>query len=138
MKKAIDYYIANTTMMLEDVSKLFDVYPDNLSKNLRLLGYKITDRRNIPQFNEKIFDRIDTEEKAYWLGFIFADGFIQSPTVTKFKHYFGIGLAVKDISHLQKFNTFMQCKINKVRVDKYLQLGKMKTRCVWGCANTHL
>lgn len=30
--------------------------------------------RTIANFN--IFDKIDSEEKAYWLGFIYADGII--------------------------------------------------------------
>ena len=29
-------------------------------------------------FDKNIFDTIDTEEKAYWLGFIYADGNISS------------------------------------------------------------
>lgn len=34
--------------------------------NLSTLDYKL---------NYNKFDKIDTEEKAYWLGFLFADGY---------------------------------------------------------------
>jgi hypothetical protein len=46
--------------------------------------------------DETFFDIIDTEEKAYWLGFIYADGYITMP------HSFGVALAKRDIGHLQK------------------------------------
>ena len=57
------------------------------------------------------FDVIDTEEKAYWLGFIYADGYISSID----KAGFEIALKAEDSNHLHKFNRFMehkrQCKI---------------------------
>lgn len=61
---------------------------------------QITSRRYA--LNESFFSKIDSEEKAYWLGFISADGCITG-------EYLGvpsrlvIGLAIKDIQHLQKF-----------------------------------
>lgn len=50
-------------------------------------------------FNEHYFDVIDTEQKAYWLGFIAADGNIR----TKPSSVIRINLARKDIDHLRKF-----------------------------------
>ena len=52
--------------------------------------------------NSDFFEIIDTEEKAYWLGFIYADGFISSSGKHRNKRI-GISLAVKDIGHLEKF-----------------------------------
>lgn len=138
IKKAVEYYINNSTVTLEETSKLFGIYPDNLSKNIKDLGFQVTDRARIPQFDETIFDSIDTEEKAYWLGFIFADGYIQSKEVIQFKWIFRIGLAIVDTYHLEKFNSFMKCKTNKVFISKYHQNGIEKERCVWTCANKHL
>lgn len=51
------------------------------------------------KINETYFDSIDNEHKAYWLGFIYADGFIS--TVNK-RNSFGISLSIKDIDHLYK------------------------------------
>ena len=45
--------------------------------------------------DSEYFDRIDTEEKAYWLGFIYADGYIT-------KNIFGIKLQESDSEHLDK------------------------------------
>ena len=49
--------------------------------------------------NEKYFDYINTEEKAYWLGFIFADGCID-----KQRKNLIINLAIKDYEHLRRFH----------------------------------
>ena len=49
------------------------------------------------------FDEIDTEEKAYWLGFITADGWISKKEKTN-SAAVGIELQYGDIGHLRKFN----------------------------------
>lgn len=46
------------------------------------------------------FDVIDSEETAYWMGFLCADGH-----VSKNKKYISVQLSTKDQSHLQKFAT---------------------------------
>jgi intein-encoded DNA endonuclease-like protein len=46
--------------------------------------------------DETFFETIDTEEKAYWLGFMFADGNVQG-------RQFRVGLAVVDKDHLEQF-----------------------------------
>ena len=51
------------------------------------------------QIDSLFFDKIDTEEKAYWLGFLYADGYIGKDN--------SIELTVKksDSTHLTKFKT---------------------------------
>ena len=49
------------------------------------------------------FDEIDTEEKAYWLGFLTADGWINKNDKTN-AGVTGIELQYGDINHLKKFN----------------------------------
>ena len=49
------------------------------------------------------FKTIDTQEKAYWLGFIFADGWTFLSKETE-AGYLGIELQAGDIGHLKKFN----------------------------------
>lgn len=51
-------------------------------------------------FDEKYFFNINTEEKAYWFGFIMADGCIYSNKKSK---RLQINLAYKDKEHLLKF-----------------------------------
>lgn len=51
--------------------------------------------------NEDYFETIDSEDKAYWLGFIYADGFITKRKPGFGQNILGITLAEKD--HLEKF-----------------------------------
>ena len=53
--------------------------------------------------NYHYFDEIDTEEKAYWLGFLTADGWISKSSKTG-SCVTGIELQYGDIGHLKKFN----------------------------------
>lgn len=53
--------------------------------------------------NENIFETIDTKEKAYWLGFIYADG-----NISKKGNRVGFCLASKDSEILYKFSKFIQ------------------------------
>lgn len=53
-------------------------------------------------FNDSIFETIDTEEKAYWLGFMFADG-----SVSLDRDDVSIKLKNNDVAHVQKFCDFV-------------------------------
>ena len=56
----------------------------------------------------RIFETIDTEEKAYWLGFLYADGSVGSTD-----NRIELGLAEKDLRHIEKFRDFIGIK-NKI------------------------
>lgn len=62
--------------------------------------------KNKNKGNINLFERIDSEESAYWLGFIYADGYILTNKSDKGTNYeLGIELCIDDISHLNKFNS---------------------------------
>ena len=50
------------------------------------------------KINQEYFHCINTEEKAYWLGFLYADG-----CVSKDKKYIYLDLHISDINHIKKF-----------------------------------
>lgn len=55
------------------------------------------------KLQEDYFDTIDTEEKAYWLGFIVADGCVgKSSHLYKQPNRLSFNLSVKDIEQLEK------------------------------------
>lgn len=54
-------------------------------------------------YNHDYFENIDTPEKAYWLGFIYADGNVREDTV-RHGYAVSIGLQKSDYKHLKKFN----------------------------------
>lgn len=53
-------------------------------------------------FNLDFFSRIDTEEKAYWLGFLYADGYVN------YNGLINISLQERDKGHLEKFKKSIQ------------------------------
>ena len=59
------------------------------------MGASLIDKRGMWDLNEHFFDVIDTEEKAYWLGFIFADGYVAKDRPT-----FAMNLQYSDINHM--------------------------------------
>ena len=50
------------------------------------------------------FSSIETEEDAYWLGFLYADGYV---CISNRAYWFGCDLQCSDSEHLEKLNKFM-------------------------------
>lgn len=114
MKKAANRYIEciKRQPSLTKIASEYHVNRGNLSKYLKNLGYDIINHQNKLKFDNTIFDVIDTEEKAYWLGFIFADGYVSN------KNDFELSLSIVDIKHLQKFNKFIN-HTKEIKNDNY-------------------
>lgn len=72
-----------------------------VQNKMRILGLQKPDKY---YYNKHFFDVIDTEEKAYWLGFFYADGYVCR---TRTNAEVAIELQVSDISHLKKLNKSM-------------------------------
>ena len=99
-----------------EIGKIMNTSGITISKHLQKMGVKIKDlhkSRQIYSFNENYFKTIDDEHKAYWLGFIAADGCVLEPTyqiskrtgkiIRKEQGALQIGLQEKDKAHLEKF-----------------------------------
>jgi hypothetical protein len=71
-------------------------------------------------FDIDYFNKIDSEEKAYWLGFIYADGWIQFDE-EKRRYDFGLSLAIKDYDHLIKFAKAINFKGKIVKIQQTLK-----------------
>lgn len=121
-----------TGISLTEMGKREKVDRRTLAKHFKELGIEIINKQNRSKFNEHIFDTIDSEEKAYWLGFIFADGYISSSPLrenVKSIYQFELSLGLKDLKHLEKFKKFMEYE-KELIVDSY--------RCRFVLANKHL
>lgn len=89
--------------------------------------------------NEHFFDDIDTEEKAYWLGFLMADGCVYHGS-DKNSYRLQINLAASDADCLERFNQALSsdyairivdvqdCKTNKVH-----KAAQLKINCTALC-----
>lgn len=63
--------------------------------------------------NQDYFQEIDNEWKAYWLGFLYADGYVISETQhKKEKHCLCVGLQISDRKHIQKLLDSLQSDTN--------------------------
>jgi len=68
-------------------------------------------------FNEDYFEIIDNSDKAYWLGFIAADGAVCKSS--KYNSYrLSISVEEKDIEHLRKFLSSVGG--NDIKIEKYI------------------
>jgi intein-encoded DNA endonuclease-like protein len=66
-------------------------------------------KRKYP-LNQDVFSKIDTEEKAYWLGFILADGNIYINN-KNYQQLLQVGLSLRDKEHLEKLSDFLGTNI---------------------------
>lgn len=93
-----------------------------------LTEYNITPRthkesRKSYKYNENYFENIDTSEKAYWLGFIYADGFITRKT--NGSAVFGLTLAEEE--PLIKLN---QCLESNKPIGKYRKVNSYNSNSI--------
>lgn len=87
-----------------EIAKLFNISDATVGNILKENNVKsrcnsISSRKHL--YNENFFDDIDTEAKAYWLGFIYADGCISERN--NIPSQLQINISIKDKGHLVKF-----------------------------------
>lgn len=82
--------------------------------------------------DEKYFSVIDDEHKAYWLGFIYADGYLN-----KKRNIFGIEIKESDAAHLEKFNQDIKSDRPIKIYNKNSTFGP-QINCRWICSNKML
>jgi hypothetical protein len=91
-------------LSLKKIGMEFGVAGPTIKKQLELRGCIIKQRRH--EITEGYFKEIDTEEKAYWLGFLAADGCIRRRINEKGKtrgDSIILKLSVLDEDHLKRF-----------------------------------
>lgn len=81
-------------------------------------------------FDKNYFDVIDTENKAYWLGFIYADGYLT-------QNCLGISLGEIDLNHLYKFKNDISSTHN-IKIYKINSIWSNKNYCRILIRNDHL
>ena len=74
------------------------------------------------KYNKNYFTVIDTPEKAYWVGFLTADGYITT------KNRWGVEINIEDIEHLEKLNKSLDSNIT-IRTRKKKSYGDIRESC---------
>lgn len=104
-----EYTVKDRT--LKELSEEFKVQPQSIRNLLRKQKIEITNKKikNYPR-NSNYFEKIDTPDKAYWLGMMFSDG-----SITKERQ---VNLELKDEEHILKFQKAIGAKNHKINIIK--------------------
>lgn len=96
VREVESYFLNNTETSCRNLGKLFGISKDMA---LKIMQPHIKPKE-LKKFNREFFKEIDTEEKAYWLGFSVADASIE---LLRNGGSYEITLCEEDKSHLEKF-----------------------------------
>ena len=139
-KRALGYY--DRGMSVKDAARKARVGKNTLRDYLKVNGLiRHTYTKRDISFDEDFFDSIDTEEKAYWLGFIFADGYVKHGYNGQGKvesMVLGIELNDKDEDMLVKFNESIHGNLEIKHRTRTLKSGKKSDMCSVIACSTHM
>jgi len=132
LKNAADEYFINNKLTLKELEIKHNLSIGTLSKYLKEFHNISIEVRKKVTFDDSVFDEIDTEEKAYWLGFIYADGYIDSAPLIdgkKNNYQLEVSLKLSDYEHLVKLKEFFKSD-KEIKTDSY--------RCRFYLSSKHL
>ena len=117
----IDYIINqyNKDVSCRQIAKQFNVRPETISRLLKKHGFRVKSpkehyQQDYPR-NSFFFHTIDSPIKAYWLGFLYADGCVSKNTIQ-------ISIQDRDKSHLTVFKNDIEAtnhRLVKTTKSKY-------------------
>jgi hypothetical protein len=97
----------------KQIAAFFGVDGGTVYDRLKIMGVAFRSpsaSKRIYKVNEDAFLRIDTEETAYWLGFLYADGAVWG------SRYVALWLKESDAGHVERFRRFLDCE-HPLRLD---------------------
>lgn len=97
----------NENYTLKQLGKEFGCSYTTIKNLLHNKGYKSKGNKQGYPRDEYYFNNIDTAEKAYWLGFLYADGCVSSSNNE-------IEISLKDKEHLEKFQKAIKAVNHKI------------------------
>ena len=140
LKLAGEEYLVNTRATLSEIEDKFSLSRGKLSPYLKqYLGLTLEVRKKVTKFDDSVFDSIDTEEKAYWLGFIYADGTISSSPLIDGKkndYQLEVSLKLSDIEHLRKIERLFKYD-NRVTSDSFRCRFIVNSKHLWKTLNSY-
>jgi len=90
-------------------------------------------------YNRSFFKKIDTEEKAYWLGFMYADGCVRVVYEPTYSAEVCIRLYAGDAEHLRKFNKSLNGNIPVTFTERICSFNnKPQYSCSIRCYSTEM
>lgn len=127
----VEYFCEHKDIKLGECARMFGIHRETLRKHLKAIDE--WENRNCYRFNDSFFETIDTEKKAYWLGFLTADGCIKSNS-----NCMSISLSAKDIDHLRLFKNDIESE-HPIKIEHNLSFdGKVTECCALRISNKRL
>lgn len=122
-----------------DIARKFKVNKGKVTGWFKKFGINVKDYYEFRlSYNVHVFDTIDNEEKAYWLGFLYADGCVSYNAPIN-SYYIGVALKSTDVEHLKKFKDFLQdTREGAIRISTRTFNGKEFEACGYRIFNEHL
>lgn len=95
--------------------RVIELLPERNKSGIQQRAFKLGIKKL--NYNKNYFNVIDTSEKAYWLGFMYADGYVTT------NNRWGIELCSRDKEHIEKFTKALESNI-KIKTRKRICFGK--------------
>ena len=113
IKNILDLYI-NKKMGMAKIGEIYGVSKVVIARILKEQNITYRNDNHKYHANYRNFQIIDTPEKAYWLGFIAADGYVyvRDKETSNAGNFCGINIHRRDKEHLEKFKMFMNSNVN--------------------------
>lgn len=96
----------NEGLTLTEIATICGCHFSNIHNHLRRLNVSFrppTETSRRTKVNENYFEVIDTEDKAYFLGFLYADGYNNEKT-----NSVSLRINIKDLAILETFKTYLK------------------------------
>lgn len=117
IEKIVNEYVKGVS--INDISKKYKINTRKISNILKSRDIEIRGRRKF-YYNEDFFEKIDNNLKAYWLGFLYADGCIRD---IKGAYVVKIKLSGKDENHLFSLLRHLKSNQKELREEKSVFKG---------------
>lgn len=95
--------VAQDTKGFMALKKRLNLLGVDTKRNMKKYSLKISKALHKYSLDDTVFENIDSEEKAYWLGFLFADGYNHES-----KCCIALRLQESDLEILEKFQKFLK------------------------------
>lgn len=123
--------LANQGLSATEIANILGVWRQTVYYKLKKIGRNIPNYHNSLKFDNTVFNIIDTEEKAYWLGFLMADGYVSKDSNTV-----ELSLKGSDSNHLERYNNFLK-NSNPIKISTVKTNGKEYNRCRCAVTDKH-
>lgn len=94
--------LISSDISLTKASKKLGLDRSTVTKWAKEAGLPISINGGAKKINEFSFSNIDSEDSAYWLGFLYADGWVMDSNSV------GLSLQKGDIVHIEKYKKFLK------------------------------